>query len=198
MKSPLRYQITEFDCGSVSLVNCISYLFDREEIPTELIKVISTYTLDCYDEYGKLGNSSINHEIMYFISRWIKEFAIDKMIPLMCKYVRGEVVNFLMIKKVIMAGGCVNLRTKRDGEAHYVMLTGVDAENVYIFDPYYLETSKNNQIKIVNDKPFSYNRVVKLEHFISNENAELALGAENDREAIYFCRDDAILERQFV
>ena len=105
MKSPLRYQITEFDCGSVSLVNCISYLFDREEIPTELIKVISTYTLDCYDEYGKLGNSSINHEIMYFISRWIKEFAIDKMIPLMCKYVRGEVVNFLMIKKVIMAGG---------------------------------------------------------------------------------------------
>ncbi len=46
MKTPLRYQITEFDCGSVSLVNCITYLFEREHIPAELIKAINTYTLD--------------------------------------------------------------------------------------------------------------------------------------------------------
>ena len=71
MKSPLRYQIPDFDCGSVSLINCVSFLFEREEIPTELIKVISSYTLDCYDDKGRLGNSSINHEIMFFISRWI-------------------------------------------------------------------------------------------------------------------------------
>lgn len=38
MKTPLRYQITEFDCGSVSLINCIVFLFEREEIPAELIK----------------------------------------------------------------------------------------------------------------------------------------------------------------
>ena len=40
MKIPLRFQITEFDCGSVSLINCISYLFDREEIPAKLLKTI--------------------------------------------------------------------------------------------------------------------------------------------------------------
>ena len=197
MKSPLRYQITEFDCGSVSLINCISYLFEREEIPTELVKVISTYTLDCYDDFGRLGNSSINHEIMYFISRWIKEFAVDKMIPLMCKYVRAEAVNLLMIKKVLMAGGCVNLRTFRGDEIHYVMLTDMDSENVYIFDPYYKEDSKSNTIKINNNNPFSFNRVVRLEHFMSNSKIELALGPEVQREAIYFCRDDAILERSF-
>ena len=134
---------------------------------------------------------------MYFISRWIKEFAIEKMIPLMCKYVRGEMVNFLMIKKVLMAGGCVNLRTNRNDEAHYVMLTGIDAENVYIFDPYYLETSKSNLIKVNHDNPFSYNRVVKIDYFSSNLKSELTLGEENEREAIYFCRDDAILERSF-
>ena len=50
MKIPLRFQITEFDCGTVSLQNAISYLFEREDIPAELIRAISLYTLDCYDE----------------------------------------------------------------------------------------------------------------------------------------------------
>ena len=54
MKTPLRHQITEFDCGSVSLINCIAYLFERHEIPAELVKEISTYTLDCYDKDGNL------------------------------------------------------------------------------------------------------------------------------------------------
>ena len=50
MKTPLRFQITEFDCGTVSLQNAFSYLFERKEIPAELIKAIHKYTLDCYDE----------------------------------------------------------------------------------------------------------------------------------------------------
>lgn len=194
MKSPLRYQITDFDCGSVSLINCVSYLFEREEIPTELIKVISTYTLDCYDDRGRLGSSSINREIMFFISRWITEYAVQRMIPLMCKYVRGYGVNILMIKKVIMAGGCVNLRTYRAGESHYVMITGMDSESVYIFDPYYKDMSLNESIKVDNTKPFTYNRKVKLEYFLMASKNELALGPEADREAIYFCRNDEILE----
>lgn len=55
MKVPLRFQITEFDCGTASLLNAFSYLFDRKEIPAELVKVIYSYTLDCYDEYGNIG-----------------------------------------------------------------------------------------------------------------------------------------------
>ena len=49
MKVPLRFQITEFDCGSVSLLNAFSYLFDRENIPALLVKEVHKYTLDCYD-----------------------------------------------------------------------------------------------------------------------------------------------------
>ena len=41
MKTPLRFQVTEYDCGTVSLYNAISYLFDREEIPAKLLKTIS-------------------------------------------------------------------------------------------------------------------------------------------------------------
>ena len=40
MKTPLRFQVTEYDCGTVSLYNAISYLFEREEIPAQLLKTI--------------------------------------------------------------------------------------------------------------------------------------------------------------
>lgn len=46
MKVPLRFQVTEFDCGTVSLLNAFSYLFDREELPALLVKKINEYTLD--------------------------------------------------------------------------------------------------------------------------------------------------------
>lgn len=32
MKNPLRYQMTEYDCGPTSMLNAVSYLFQREEI----------------------------------------------------------------------------------------------------------------------------------------------------------------------
>lgn len=62
MKVPLRFQVTEFDCRTVARINGIIYLFDREEIPAELIKGISIYTLACYDEKGKLGNGGTSRE----------------------------------------------------------------------------------------------------------------------------------------
>ena len=96
-----------------------------------------------------------------------------------------------------MAGGCVNLKTHRDGEVHYVMVSGMDKENMYIFDPYYKEESNNNFIKIENANPLKYNRIVKIEYFISDDKKELALGPEDEREAVYFCRNDEVLEREF-
>lgn len=52
MKNPLHYQISEYDCGPTSMLNGISYLFEREEIPAELIRNIMIYALDCYGNDG--------------------------------------------------------------------------------------------------------------------------------------------------
>ena len=38
MKNPLHYQISEYDCGPTSMLNAIIYLFDRDEIPPEVIR----------------------------------------------------------------------------------------------------------------------------------------------------------------
>ena len=38
MNNPLRYQMTEYDCGPTSMLNAVSYLFPREEIPPEIVR----------------------------------------------------------------------------------------------------------------------------------------------------------------
>jgi len=199
MKTPLRYQITEYDCGSVSLINCLIYLFEREEIPAELVRVISVYTLDCYDMKGKISNIGNSREITYFISRWINQFAEQKNIPVQCKYLRGEEVSFLKIRACLKAGGCVNMRTYH-GEDHYVTLTAIDDEYVYLFDPYFkaVEDYKNSKsIEFITGMPFSFNRRVRLEHFISEKKTEFSLGPIDKREVVLFRRNDALLERAF-
>jgi len=190
MKTPLRYQITEFDCGSVSLVNCITYLFKREEIPAELIKAINSYTLDCYDEKGNLGQKGTSREAVLYLSRWITNFSESKNFGVKCEYLSGSDITLEKITECIKNGGCVNLRTYQGCE-HYVTITKIDKHFVYIFDPYYYPEShysKDKFIDYVSDKPFSYNRKVKIERFLSERKSENALGPVEKRECVLFNR----------
>ena len=190
MKTPLRYQITEYDCGSVSLLNCITYLFKREEIPAELVKAISTYTLDCYDEYGNLGQKGTSREAVQYISRWITNFSESKDFGITCEYLSKDEVTLEKIAHCIKNKGCVNLRTYQGCE-HYVTITGIDREYIYIFDPYYYPAShyKNNEhIFHIADQPFSYNRKVTFERFLSTQKYENALGPLDKRECVLFYR----------
>ena len=189
MKTPLRYQITEFDCGSVSLLNCITYLFNRNEIPAELVKAISTYTLDCYDEFGNIGAKGTSREAVEYISKWITEFCKAKNFGITCKYLKGEDVNISEIEMCLKTGGCVNFRTYQGCE-HYVTITGIDKKFVYIFDPYYkTEASyKNNNMVFFMNNPFKCNRKIKMERFLSSTKFEGALGPVNRREVVLFNR----------
>lgn len=40
MKNPLNYQTTEYDCGPTTVMNAVSYLFNREEISPDIPKCI--------------------------------------------------------------------------------------------------------------------------------------------------------------
>ena len=191
MKTPLRYQITEFDCGSVSLLNCITYLFERNEIPAELIKAISTYTLDCYDQYGNLGHKGTSREAVEYISQWITNYSKMKDFGLKCTYLKGEEVTISEIKNCIKHGGCVNLRTYQTCQ-HYVTITDIDDDYVYIFDPYYLseDNYKNNKyISNDNINPFKFNRKVKMERFDSSSKKEFSLGPIDKREIVLFIKN---------
>ena len=190
MKTPLRYQITEFDCGSVSLLNCITYLFKRNEIPAELVKAISSYSLDCYDEFGNLGHKGTSREAVQYICRWMVNFSKSKNFGVVCEYYSKDEVTLEKIHDCIKKGGCVNLRTYQGCE-HYVIITKIDKNFVYIFDPYYSKktTYKNNKfITFIENQPFKYNRKVKMERFLSDKKQENALGPIENRECVLFFR----------
>src|SRR5574344_1787815 len=101
MKVPLRFQITEFDCGTVALQNAFSYLFEREEIPAELVKSIHNYTLDCYDDKGNLGRRGTSKDSLNLLSKWLTDYANANDFDVICKRFEGETVNRELIENEI-------------------------------------------------------------------------------------------------
>ena len=71
MKNPLHYQFSEYDCGPTSMQNAISFLFEREEIPPEVLRNIMLYCLDCYSSEGVPGKSGTSCAAMMFLSNWL-------------------------------------------------------------------------------------------------------------------------------
>lgn len=184
MKTPLRFQITEFDCGTVSLQNAFSYLFERKEIPTELIKAIHKYTLDCYDEKGNLGQGGTSKEAINKLTHWITRYANSKNFNVKCKRLEKKEVNLENIKNCLNNNGCVFIRCWQLCE-HYIIITRIDKNYAYIFDPYYLdkkEYDKDKEVKIILNKPFTHNRKVSLKRLFSESQKDFSLGKINNRE----------------
>jgi uncharacterized protein YvpB len=70
------------------------------------------------------------------------------------------------------------LRTYLEDAEHYVIITGIDSDFVYIWDPYYLEKSyynDNKKIEIILHHLFDYNRKVSLKWFDSNQKKDFSL-----------------------
>ena len=190
MKVPLRYQITEFDCGAVALVNCLSFLFDREEIPVELLKKIHMHTLDCYCSEGNVGRGGTSRDAVKYISRRIIEFANRKDFGIECEYLIGDQVTFEKIKDWVQSGGCALFRCWHIDVEHYVTITKIDDDFVYLFDPYYLERDyydKNKHIEIIPDQPFTANRKVCVDYF-KNKKGDLSLNSIKLRETLLMKR----------
>ena len=139
MKTPLRYQMTEYDCGPTTMMNAISCLFDREDIPPEIARNIMLYCLDCYGEGGEPGKSGTSRMAMLFLSNWICQFGRIGNLSIRTRYLSGSCVYIgseSRINDALHRGGVVVLRLFYEVE-HYVLLTGEKDGLIYMFDPYY-------------------------------------------------------------
>lgn len=90
MKIPLRYQMSEYDCGPTSMLNAISYLFEREEIPPEVIRNIMLYCLDCYNSEGVPGKCGTSMAAMMFLSNWLCGFGKIGRLDISSQYLSGK------------------------------------------------------------------------------------------------------------
>jgi hypothetical protein len=194
MKNLLNYQSSEYDCGPVALTNAIRYLFDREVIYPDVIKYIMLYCLDSYNEEGEVGKRGTSASAMMFLSNWLNQFGQMKNFPIACEFLSGEDVYLAQNSRIVGAlqqGGCVVLRLFLD-VGHYVLLTGIEDDSLYLFDPYYEEPDDpelddeylSEGITFVTDQPKRANRLVSMERLNRTTEGFYEMGPLDIREAL--------------
>ncbi len=196
MKNPLHYQLSEYDCGPTSMLNAVSFLFEREVIPPELIRNIMLYCLDCYGSEGAPGKRGTSCTAMMFLSNWIQGFGSAGHLPVSCSYLSGKQVfvgEESMINDALKRGGAAVVRLFYD-VAHYVLLTGVEDNRILMFDPYYESAPfAGTDIAVTEAHPFSYNRTVPFSYFNKESQELYALGETEEREAVLMFNEHTVL-----
>lgn len=186
MKNPLHYQMTEYDCGPTSLLNAISFLFEREDIPPEIIKTIMIYCLDCHGTDGVPGTYGTSSSAMLFLSSWFNRFGKTGRMPIASHYLSGDEVyvdDNCEIVDALHHGGVAVVRLF-DECPHYVLFTGEKDGKIYLFDPYYPEDDRPDDITVTLEHPFSYNHIVPFSYFNRYEEELYSLREERKREAV--------------
>lgn len=188
MKTPLRYQISEYDCGPTSVLNGISFLFARDQIPPELIRCIMLYCLDCYDARGVLGKKGTSCAAMNFLASWLNGFGQTGQLPISAEHLSGQAVQLgidSLLDDALHCGGAAVVRLWFD-EWHYVLLTGEEHDQIYLFDPYYHPDPFPfaPDIQLTDAHPAAYNRIVPVSYFNQKTPNIYAFGEEDGREAL--------------
>lgn len=191
MKVPLRYQNTEYDCGTTSFVNALAYLYDRENIPVELLKAIYRFTLDVEGKDGIKGKGGTSREHAELLSKYFIEYANNNdEFDINCETLYGENVTLDKMKKVLDNNGVIIARCYQDCE-HYVLITKIDDNFAYIFDPYYLEDdyyASDDDVAIVLHQTFTHNRLVKVDRLFDETLKDFSLLEKTNRSIILINR----------
>ena len=190
MKIPLRYQMSEYDCGPTALLNAVSYLFPRQEVPPEIIRSVMLYTLDCYGMDGAPCKAGTSRMAMMYLANWLEGFSRATQFPLTCQYLAGRAVHIgthSHINDALVRGGVAVVRLFYEVE-HYALLTGTLKDHIYLFDPYYLAEAEPEFVRagigVTCAHPHSYNRIVPFDCFNRETREIYALGAVENREAV--------------
>ena len=184
MKVPLRYQNTEYDCGTTSFVNALAYLYDREDIPVKLLKAIYKFTLDAEDNMGT------TQEQAELLTKYFVEYASDNQFDIKCEILKDDDINIYKMKEVLNKNGVVIARCWQE-EEHYILITKIDDYFAYIFDPYYLEEdcyAKDDDVAIVLHQSFTHNRIVKIERLFDESKKDFSLLEKDKRSIILLYR----------
>ncbi|MCM1125875.1 MAG: peptidase C39 [Lachnospiraceae bacterium] len=194
MKNLLNYQTSEYDCGPVSLLNGIRYLFEREEIAPDLVKFIMLYCMDSYNEAGELCKHGTSAAAMNYMASWMNHFGEVKKFPLACEFFTGKEVVITPESRITHAlkkGGVVVVHVFLE-VPHYVLLTGIKDDRVLLFDPFYEEIDdpeldeeySTDEIEFLLDTPKKANRSVSIERMNRTTMDYYEMGDYSCREAL--------------
>ena len=192
MKSPLRYQATQYDCGPTTMVNAIMYLFEREEIPPDLVRHIGQCTLDSYDRRGHCGMCGTTGAAIRYFGTWLNELRFAGLLPVESRFLQGRDVFFgpgSPLSDALREGASIVLHVFHT-EGHYILATKEAEGTVHAFDPYYRGNEvKREGVVPVYDAPFSHNILIP-EGLINDTGRDFySMGEYETREALIIRRE---------
>ena len=192
MRSPLRYQVTPYDCGPTTMINAIMFLFEREEIPPDVVRHIGQCTLDSYDTTGHCGRYGTSGAAVRYFGSWLNELRFAGLLPIRSSYLEKEEVHFeegsRILRHLKEGGACVLHVFVETG--HYILLTGLSEEGLLAFDPYYRgEQLYSKKVRRIEGHPFSHNLLIPWETIRDEKSSEYSVGAVETREAILIGRE---------
>lgn len=191
MKIPMRYQMTEYDCGPTSLMNAIQFLFEGDEIPPDFPKMIWSITLDGYNDNGIAYRTGTTSEAMRFFGSWLNGFAKMTRYPVKTDFLEKDEVHITADSRIVQelkSGAAVVTRCLFD-VGHYITLTGMEGDYVKVFDPYWMEKKiKIDGLIYVDDHPKEYNRLIHKDILESETGVIYALNDVEKRDALIIRR----------
>lgn len=201
MKSPLNYQVSNNDNLKASLEDCLMFLFERQEMPHEILKGLYYYAAECYNTKFEDSNAEVNNVYAEEFVKYCSSVLKVKDLNLKCSHLRGDAVTLSVIFQCLKNHGSACVKVWKGNKFHYVAVTALDVDYIYLFDPYFEYTNfykGNENVKVVLDMPFNYNRKIKIEHFVRSKQEDYCMGSVENRETIIFIKEVVSRQREFI
>lgn len=195
MFSPLQYQISEYDCVPTALMNAVSYLFHRNEIPPMVIRHIYLYCLDTVGRNSRFGIGGTSKYAVRLMGNWLNDYKM-KAFSVETLFLENENVSLEKdgeIQACLEDGGvvlCNMLLTPK--EEHYLMITKADDEWIYCFDSYFRKSIRGmkgiTKVLTSNDQR-EPNLKIRLSWFNKEKRLRYSMGPIQIREALLMRRN---------
>ena len=195
MYSPFNYQVSEYDCVPTAIVNAVSYLFHRKEIPPMVIRHIYLYCMDTVSRDARFGIGGTSKLAVRLLGNWLSSYKMKKF-SVTTQFLDKQRVSLEtngQIYTCLDQGGvvvCNLLLTPK--EEHYVMITAIEDEWVYCFDSYRRRSVRGMQgkIKVLKlDDGRAPNLKIKRDWLERTETRRFCLGPFPIRESLLIWRN---------
>lgn len=200
MKIPFRHQVTNYDCAPTSIINALSYLFNRKEIPPFIVHRIY---MDCLDAESFRGTSGRAIQNLGFLLSQYKEQSFRRF-ALKSKTITGRQVHFRKSSRILRclnSHGAVVLNLQMNhGEWHCVLGLRAEENWLHCYDPAprSRKFAHTDAIKFITPtEPHGPNLIIRfdwlskdLEKAQSLQERKYILGTEEERQCLLLNRAD--------
>lgn len=195
MYIPLHYQVSEYDCVPTAMVNAVSYLFHRKEIPPMVIRHIYLYCMDTVSRDARFGIGGTSKLAVRLLGNWLSAYKMKKF---------SVTTQFLDRKRVSLeTNGQIHTCLEQGGvvlcnmllsakEEHYIMITAIEDQWVYCFDSYrrtYMRGMQDNIMILNPGDGRGPNLKIKKEWLEQTEINRFCLGPFPIRESLLIWRN---------